>query len=342
MDTFEKFFNKEDLICSYNFARNSNVVYSEVVSKKQFENLNIKNPLIIYEDSGFVFYKLKEFEIRENDIIFCNLNMIDSLFLLLKNETKLKNIKLITSQSDKSVGKKLFKTKPKCISEWYSTNVNYYDEKLIPIPLGVANEHPKNLQFTHFANQKGVQVKNELAYMNFEKNTNFFKRNKIINKLKKNKWIYTEEEFLNLDDYLFNLKSYQFIISPPGNGIDTHRVWETLYAGSYPIVEKHLAMNSFIEFPILFVDNLSRITLHEINSLKKSLKNFDNEILKVNYWMKKIDRNHADNLNHVLIIRENEESAKKTLAKYQKNIKIEKNIKKFRTILRKLYSFIFK
>lgn len=341
MDTFKKFFNKEDLICSYNFARNSNVVYSEVVSKKQFENLNIKNPLIIYEDSGFVFYKLKEFEIRENDIIFCNLYMIDSLFLLLKNETKLKNIKLITSQSDKSVDKKLFKTKPKCISEWYSTNVNYYDEKLFPIPLGVANEHPKNLQFMHFAKQKEVKVKNELAYINFEKNTNFFKRNKIIRKLKKYKWVFTEDTLLSLDEYLFKLKSYQFIISPPGNGIDTHRVWETLYAGSYPIVEKHLAMNSFIEFPILFVDNLSRITFHEINFLKKSLNNFDREILKVNYWMKKIDRNRVDNINYVLTIRESEESSNKTLANYQKNLKIEKNLKKLNTVLRKLYSFIF-
>ena len=39
-----------------------------------------------------------------------------------------------------------------------------------------------------------------------------------------------------------------FIISPPGNGIDTHRVWETIYAGSYPVVEKNLSMNSFNEF----------------------------------------------------------------------------------------------
>ena len=90
METFENIFKKEDLLCSYNFARNSNIVYSEVVLKKQFENLNIKNYSIIYEDTEFIFYKLNEFEIRENDVIFCNLYMVDSLFRLHKNKTRLK------------------------------------------------------------------------------------------------------------------------------------------------------------------------------------------------------------------------------------------------------------
>ena len=53
METFENIFKKEDLLCSYNFARNSNIVYSEVVLKKQFENLNIKNYSIIYERHKF-------------------------------------------------------------------------------------------------------------------------------------------------------------------------------------------------------------------------------------------------------------------------------------------------
>ena len=30
---------------------------------------------------------------------------------------------------------------------------------------------------------------------------------------------------------------YRFVVCPRGNGIDTHRFWETLYRGSLPIVE---------------------------------------------------------------------------------------------------------
>ena len=44
------------------------------------------------------------------------------------------------------VTQKLFNQKPNCISEWYSINVDYEDESLIPIPLGLSNYYsPKNL-----------------------------------------------------------------------------------------------------------------------------------------------------------------------------------------------------
>jgi hypothetical protein len=33
--------------------------------------------------------------------------------------------------------------------------------------------------------------------------------------------------------------SFKFVAAPRGNGIDTHRFWETLYRGSYPIVNKN-------------------------------------------------------------------------------------------------------
>ena len=76
-----------------------------------------------------------------------------------------------------------------------------------------------------------------------------------------------------------------FIISPPGNGIDTQSLGNHM-SGSYPVVEKNLSMNSFNEFPIIFVNNLSKISLKQIKSLKNNLNKFDSEILKVNYWMK--------------------------------------------------------
>ena len=29
---------------------------------------------------------------------------------------------------------------------------------------------------------------------------------------------------------------YKFVVAPLGNGPDSHRIWETLYAGSIPII----------------------------------------------------------------------------------------------------------
>ena len=177
--------------------------------------------------------------------------------------------------------------------------------------------------------------------MNFEKNTNFYKRNKIFNKLRPKDWIHTEESLISLEDYLSKLKSYTFIISPPGNGIDTHRVWEAIYAGSHPVVEKNLSMNVFNEFPIIFVDHLSKATFEQVKFLKKNLNNFNNEILKINYWMEKINKNRLDDTISKLIIRDEVESINKALQNYKKNIRSEQRLKKYKTIFRRVYSLIF-
>lgn len=42
---------------------------------------------------------------------------------------------------------------------------------------------------------------------------------------------------LNPTDYASISSQYRFVVCPRGNGIDTHRFWETLYRGSIPIVE---------------------------------------------------------------------------------------------------------
>jgi hypothetical protein len=42
---------------------------------------------------------------------------------------------------------------------------------------------------------------------------------------------------LNPTDYADISGRYRFVVCPRGNGIDTHRFWETLYRGSLPIVE---------------------------------------------------------------------------------------------------------
>lgn len=42
---------------------------------------------------------------------------------------------------------------------------------------------------------------------------------------------------LKPNDYAHISSQYRFVVCPRGNGIDTHRFWETLYRGSLPIVE---------------------------------------------------------------------------------------------------------
>ena len=134
MDLYINSISNEQVLNSYNFARISDVVYSEIVSVDQFKSLENKNTHIISKDDNHVFYKIDKFKIKENDIVFTNLFMIDSLFEELNKIKNLKNIKLITHQSDNSVSNKLYKRKPTCVSEWYGINVERKINNLIPIP----------------------------------------------------------------------------------------------------------------------------------------------------------------------------------------------------------------
>ena len=100
-------------------------------------------------------------------------------------------------------------------------------------------------------------------------------------------------------------------------------------------------MNVFNEFPIIFVDHLSKATFEQVKSLKKNLNNFNNEILKINYWMEKINKNRLDDTISKLIIRDEVESINKALQNYKKNIRSEQRLKKYKTIFRRVYSLIF-
>jgi len=136
----------KQILNSYNFARNSDIVFSEILTHDQFNKLNIEDYTIINKNSRFVFYKLNKFHLKENDVIFCNTDMVKSLFVLLKDVKNLKNIKLITNQTDTLIDKSLFNLKPNCIKDWYSVNVGFKSENLIPIPLGLSNNYsPKNI-----------------------------------------------------------------------------------------------------------------------------------------------------------------------------------------------------
>ena len=146
-----KYISEDDLITSYNVARKCDKVFVEAVTHDQFENIKNEHSKIISKNDILIVYKNTRLEICENDVIFCHSNFIHELFFLLKNIDNLKNIKLVTSQSDVKITKQLFKTKPKCISEWYGINIDYEHEKLFPIPLGIANNYsPKNLTYSNF------------------------------------------------------------------------------------------------------------------------------------------------------------------------------------------------
>jgi hypothetical protein len=91
--------------------------------------------------------------------------------------------------------------------------------------------------------------------------------------------------------YVESLRTHAFCLAPRGNGIDTHRIWECLYAGGIPITQKEPALRSFHDLPIFFVDRWEDAADPE--TLKRVRDDFQGrewnlQRLTVSYWYKLI------------------------------------------------------
>ena len=298
--------SKYEVITGFKFAEISNIVFSGIFLKSQVNKLNLNEKIeesIL--DNEYVIVRKKSFTLRENDVIFCKTEYIRELFSILNKQKKFKNIRLITHQSDMKISKKMYLSKPSCISTWYSINVAHYSPDLVPIPIGIANFHEKNLNENDFKFDINldnfISSKNNTLYLNFNENTNFNHRKSIIDDFKKFNWVNYDRVPITFEVYLENLMTHNFVLAPWGNGIDTHRFWEILYSGSIPLTKKHYLYNSFKTIPVCLVENYKDINFsfleEEFKNLKENIEKYNLEELDFNYWKNKILNNVIDSDN---------------------------------------------
>ena len=295
--------NKNDILASVNFKRKCDVIYSSNVSYEEYETLENNNTVVLQRTKDYIFYKLKEYEIKSYDTIFCNNFTLKPLFKSISDNPNLENINLVTSQTDLSVTKEIFNKKPSSIVSWSSINVDFKHEILNPIPLGIGNSFQnKYINIENVIdNLKSFKFDREpKIYLNFRENTNTLHRKNLKNVFKNYNWAYISDSDLSLSQYNHEISNHSFTLAPWGNGIDTHRIWESLYSGSIPITKYHYTLNTLKDLPVLFVNEYEDISLELLEStleyFKDSEFNFDK--LNIDYWLDKKTENQ-ENLNNI-------------------------------------------
>jgi len=290
--------SKIEIINTSKFIKLADFVFSAVVSEEDFNEKFKSNSLIIQKtelkSSNFIWFVVNNLKIKDNDVIFCHVELLKNLFSLL-NSTNLKNLTLISAQSDKNINQKIFSKKPESIERWFSTNVIYKHESLYPIPLGVNNDfYSINLIEQDFKNFtfKQKEEKSNSIYSSFNVNTRFLHRHYAMKNAIKSKKVSFNQHKKNKKQYLKQLNEHKYILSPWGNGVDTHRIWEALYANCIPIVKDHVVFSSFRSLPIKFVKNYKNLD----SNLNQSIN--DSEYLEIadfKYWESLIlDSNSKD------------------------------------------------
>lgn len=128
-------------------------------------------------------------------------------------------------------------------------------------------------------------------YANFSSQNNAKVRNHILNLVKNLDVEISIPDFTKNGriDYLKKLRETNFVLCPEGNGVDTHRLWETLYMGGTPIVKSHIAIDNLVStLPVILVKNWEQILDNDF--LEESWyrlegKIFDFNKLRLSYWV---------------------------------------------------------
>jgi hypothetical protein len=93
---------------------------------------------------------------------------------------------------------------------------------------------------------------------------------------------------LNPRRYARISRKYRFVACVRGNSVESHRIWESLYRGCIPIVQKDAWSESlrYLDLPIEYVESWEPHQIHEVVKSSKIL-NFDpqkQEALWMPYW----------------------------------------------------------
>lgn len=218
---------------------------------------------------------------------------VPSLYLeeFLDNYEKCITAKVIVSGNSDTEFHKSLKL-PSCVNLLLLQNSFISDrERVQTLPIGLENYslglngNPKHISHTDFR-----ETKNAILFGPF---SSTHPDRQIVREAISNSpgpWYYCPTR-LKPKEYNALVASYKFVACVRGNGVDTHRTWETLYRGRYPLLIDSLWSQSLtsLNLPIYLVQDWNRNTLSDITKLT-TLNFHPSELppLWMPYWIDKI------------------------------------------------------
>lgn len=247
-----------------------------------------------------------------NNIFYCHTHEVINFF---KNPPKNKFI-LITHNSDGNITNNPKKYNagssndvdfnqlilPNNLIKWYGQNVDVIHDRITSIPIGLEN----SMWFKEIGKEEKILKKRKeeknytnLMYVCHNIRTNPIERTEPYQLFNNTNWSTIEHgtNGYNFENYLNKIHSHKFVLCPDGNGIDTHRVWETLYVGSIPIQKRNINNKFYENLPICYVNNWVDINEEFLKKEYEKIINTDWNLEKLdfNYWENKI-KNEIKNL----------------------------------------------
>ena len=144
---------------------------------------------------------------------------------------------LILGNSDRNFLKFDF-TLPSAITKCYVQNLDFHMDGFEILPIGLENRRlGKNGRTRFYVNATAWHEKQDSMLIGPFSMTH--SEREVFNSFQSQQgpWV-VEIESMDFKKFSRLSEKFKFVACPQGNGIDTHRFWETLYRGSIPVVLK--------------------------------------------------------------------------------------------------------
>jgi len=235
--------------------------------------------------------RLKKTKLRKAKVIFVKSHQLEKLIL---DYGKLINAKVIlTGNSDFNFS--LPVSIPESVQVVFAQNCGIAPGgKFRPLPIGLENLRGGRSGLKRFHKNIYTHSVMDKIYLPPMAPTNP-NRFDVVEKASLNREIFeVDRQYKNEEDYFRNVKKYKFVFCCEGNGFETHRIWESFYQNSFPVMlessfSKGLAS---LELPILLVKDLDEINANLIKNFLEKNSSFDSRLepkLWINYWKTQVN-----------------------------------------------------
>jgi hypothetical protein len=214
------------------------------------------------ENSGRSGRSFDPTDVKNGDIIFVEAGLLDAYFKDIHPLIRYP-YKLITHNNDWNITEKEIGLIDEKIIHWFAQNVLIAHPKVTPVPIGLENAHYANAGYAPLYEKPlpSADTRSPRILVGFNTVSNPKERALALEVLSKASATDILKKRYEQPEYVSVVKKYCFVASPPGNGEDCIRTWETMLLGAIPIVKRSVSVEYFdsLHLPLWIIDSWTEL-----------------------------------------------------------------------------------
>jgi hypothetical protein len=268
-------------IYSYHKGLDKVVDTSKVILIQNFNNVNTSN-------INQYFDELTDIKERDKKVIklFIYTHILDDFINNVYDKLSKKYSYVIyLHNSDHAFGESALHKKfmnDKGIKMIYAQNASILNSKVTLLPIGLANSmfgHGDIISLYKVMSKTYKDKKQKGIYININPNT-FAYRSQVLNEVNNERFVVTKQS-KPFKEYLEELSTHRFSLCVRGNGLSSHREWESYYLGVIPVIinNKYTDMDNHVK-------NMRSLGLPFYEIKNESLEKYSDEFFNEQLYRK--------------------------------------------------------